>query len=98
MDLVREPVWTPDPSPRNGLAVLLPDPDLPLSLAPRVLEAHPRDVADVVVHARSLEAPELTDERLHAPCLCDRVRHWASCANACSNTSRGWAPRMSRRP
>ena len=98
MDLVPERGRTPDPRPGDRLAALLPDPEPPLALATRVLEAHPGDVADVVLHVRALEPPELADERLHATRLCEGVRHSANCAYADSNTSRGCAPRMSRRP
>ena len=78
MDLVPERGRTPDPCPGDGLAALLPDPNPPLTLATRVLEAHPGDVADVVLDVGALEPPELADERLHATCLCEGVRHSAT--------------------
>ena len=78
MDLVLQRRWPSHPGPSDGLGVLLPEPNPPLAFASRVLEPLPRDVADVVLDLRSLEAPELADERLHPARLRKRVSHSAS--------------------
>ncbi len=98
MDLVSEVGRAPDPRPGHRLAVVLPDSEPPLALPSGVLEALPGDVGDVILHKRPLEPPQLADERLHATGLREGIGHPASCANARSNTSRGCAPRISRRP